>query len=109
MRIGKLRDRIQVQNKGVVGRDPMGGEILDWVTYAEPWAEVEPFHLRSTLVQRRLAGESVSGFRVRTPLPVKIGDRVIHNEDGFIIDELDVSRVNRGELYFSGRTEALDG
>lgn len=107
MRIGKLRDRIAVQRQGVVTRDSLGGEIISWTTFAEPWAEIEPWHLKSRLSQRRLAGESVNGFRVRV-LDVAIGNRIIHGSESYIIDDIDATRKNYGELLLIACAEATE-
>lgn len=102
---GKLRDRVTLQQKSVA-RDSYGAEIVTWTDVCTVWAEREPWHLRDRLVQRRLQGESVIGLRLRAPLDVSLGKRMLFAGAGYDIVDIDATRAHLGELLITARAEA---
>lgn len=105
MEAGRLRERVTLQQKST-GRDTYGGETVAWTDVCTVWAELEPWHLRDRLVQRRMQGESVIGLRVRSPLDVSLAKRVVFKSIGYDVIDIDATREHLGELLITARAEA---
>jgi SPP1 family predicted phage head-tail adaptor len=101
---GRLNQRIKVQRK-VVTRDAYGGEVANWVTESEVFAEVEPWQMRDRIAARREQGESVVSFLVRSPLTVSLGRRVVYQNSNYDIEQIDSTRNSKGELFLVCRAE----
>ena len=67
MRAGAMRHQVTLQQPGAAARDSYGGDVTPWTTVATVWAELDPYHLRDRLTERRRNGEVVIGLRVRLP------------------------------------------
>jgi SPP1 family predicted phage head-tail adaptor len=104
MQAGKLRHQVTLQSKSVT-RDEFGAEVETWSTVASIWAELDPYVLRERLTMRRQAGESVIGFRVRAPLAVSIGKRLVFDSANYDIVDVDATRKHKGELLITARAE----
>lgn len=105
MRIGKLRDKIVLQQQSSVVRDSLGAETVTWSTEATVWAEIDPWQLRSRLTQRRLQGESVIGVRVRTPFNATMEKRIVYEGTNYSIIEIDETRRHMVEVLVTARAE----
>jgi SPP1 family predicted phage head-tail adaptor len=105
MQAGKLRHLVTLQQKSVL-RDDYGGEIVTWQDVASVFAEANPWQLRERLVMRQQQGQSVIGFRVRAPLNVSLGKRLLFNGVGYEVVDIDATLEHKGELLITGLAEA---
>jgi SPP1 family predicted phage head-tail adaptor len=108
MRAGQLREQIKIQSKGVVTRDDYGGEVIAWVDFATPWADVQPLQLRE-LMAAKVAGSDISlQITMRYLTGVTSDMRVLWNGIGYpIISVVDVeSRHVALELLCGGPSPA---
>lgn len=104
MQAGRLRHQVTLQQKSV-SRDEFGAEVETWATVAAIWAELEPYSLRERLTMRRQAGESVVGFRVRAPLAISVGKRLVFDGANYDVVDIDATREHKGELLITARAE----
>lgn len=104
MQAGKLRNLLKLQEKSVV-RDAIGGETVTWVDVEDAWAELDPWHLRERLVQRRQQGDAVIGFRIRAPSAVSLGKRFLLDGVGYDVIDIDATRKHKGELFVTALAE----
>jgi SPP1 family predicted phage head-tail adaptor len=104
MQAGRLRHQVTLQSKSV-SRDEFGAEVETWAPVATIWAEFEPYSLRERLNMRRQAGESVIGFRVRAPLAISLGKRLVYDGANYDVVDVDATRKHKGELFITARAE----
>jgi SPP1 family predicted phage head-tail adaptor len=66
MQAGKLRHRIQIQQK-VTGQDPQTGEQLtqQWVDFAKVWASVEDLSARDLIAAQAVQSEAKTRIVIR--------------------------------------------
>ena len=64
MDIGKLRHRIELQEK-TTGRDSFGSEVEQWNTKATVWASVEPIAGREYFLAQQVQSEVTHRIRIR--------------------------------------------
>lgn len=64
MRVGKMRERIQLQSV-TLSRDGSGGATETWTTYATVWAEVRPMSGRERQNAERIEGMADYVFVIR--------------------------------------------
>jgi SPP1 family predicted phage head-tail adaptor len=106
MRAGLLRGAvIEVFKHETTGRDPYGGQIVEWTKVARLWAEVNPRSMRAELNDRRQAGESAIALRVRAPLDVDLGHRIVFEGTNYEVVAVDATRKFRGELMLTAKAE----
>ena len=79
MRAGKLRHRIALQ-KNDSGRDPdTGGDAPDnWVTYATPYASVEPLSVKDVIAAQSSNSETRARIVIRYREGVTTAHRAVH-------------------------------
>jgi SPP1 family predicted phage head-tail adaptor len=104
MQAGRLRHQVALQSK-TVSRDELGAEVETWSTIASIWAELDPYGLRERLNMRRQQGEAVIGFRVRAPLAVSLGKRLVFDGANYDVIDIDATREHKGELFITARAE----
>jgi SPP1 family predicted phage head-tail adaptor len=104
MQAGRLRHQVTLQQKSVT-RDEYGGEVITWQDVSTIYAEANPWQLRERLILRQQQGQSVVGFRVRAPLDVSLGKRILFDGVGYDIVDIDATRKHKGELLITGRAE----
>ena len=106
MRAGAMRHQVTLQQPGAAARDSYGGDVTPWTTVATVWAELDPYHLRDRLTERRRNGEVVIGLRLHPPqAAAKVGRRVVFEGANYEITELDHSRAHLGELLIVAKAD----
>lgn len=107
MRAGQLREQITIESKQTT-RDPYGGEVVSWVTFATVWADVQPLPLRELIAAKSAGSEISLQITVRYLAGVTSDMRVLWEGLGYpIISVIDVEcRHVTLELLCSGPSPA---
>ena len=104
MRAGAMRHQVTLQQPGAAARDSYGGDVTPWTTVATVWAELDPYHLRDRLTERRRNGEVVIGLRPSAAGAAE-GRGVVFEGANYEITELDHSRAHLGELLIIAKAD----
>ena len=64
MRVGKLRQRVTIQDKSV-SQNSYGEEVITWTDFAKVWASVEPLRGREFLEGKQITAEVSTRIRIR--------------------------------------------
>lgn len=65
MDIGRMRQRIEVEQPSPQTRDASGGIVQNWSTFATCWAQVEPLTAAENLTAERIDADVTHRVRVR--------------------------------------------
>ncbi|AIM40718.1 head closure Hc1 [Idiomarinaceae phage 1N2-2] len=65
VKLGDLNRKIEIRSRQVTGSDPMGGDIIEWVTHAEPWAKMKPMTGREQYRADKLNAEGMTQVIIR--------------------------------------------
>ena len=108
MRIGKLRNQIEVQRKSST-RDTDGGERVEWSTIATVWAAIEPGANREYWGSEQVQAETGVRIRARYPLDVLPQDRIKHGTNYYNVHGVNnVFTANR-EIHIMATIGVSDG
>jgi SPP1 family predicted phage head-tail adaptor len=64
-RIGEMRKRIEIKDKGTPTRDAAGAEVITWTTLYTVWAKVVPYSAREMMQSGREFAERFTRFAIR--------------------------------------------
>ncbi|WP_283149736.1 phage head closure protein [Silvimonas soli] len=110
MRIGKLRHRINIQQRAIQ-RDGFGQPLLVWenVTPTPVWASVEPLRGREFIAAQQQQAELTTRIRMRYRPGITAAMRVLHGETIYnIVAPIDVE-MRHVELQLMCNSGVNDG
>ena len=86
MRIGRLRHRLELQEKSVTGRDSFGAEQITWVTKQIVWGSIEPLSGNEYFAAKQTQAAISHRVKIRynsainTKWRIKFGTRIFEIE-----------------------------
>lgn len=93
-RIGPLRTRITIQQKGTPARDEFRAEVITWAAVATVWAEEMPMNGRELIEARREVGEMWTRFRIRYRTGLNSAMRISKDAGARIFDIQNIQNVD---------------
>ena len=102
MQAGKLRHRIQIQQK-TAGRDPVTGEVNEaiWSSFAEVWAAFTPLSGREFIAARAAQSEATARVVIRYRPGVLPTMRILYRGDIYTIVGPPLADPVSGKDYLS--------
>jgi len=98
MKIGKLRHLINIEESRV-SRDSFGGEVSEWIQFAEVWADVSPVSGREFTSFKQLNSEITTKITIRylegisTEMRILFRDRIFEIESVINPEERNISLI----------------
>lgn len=77
MRAGKLRHRIEIQQKTIT-QDAYGAPVITWTKFADVWASVEPLNSREFFAAQSVQSEVSGKIILRYLYGITTKMRVVH-------------------------------
>ena len=108
MRIGKLRNQIEVQRKSST-RDTDGGERVEWSTITTVWAAIEPGANREYWGSEQVQAETGVRIRARYPLDVLPQDRIKHGTNYYNVHGASDKYTEHREIHIMATIGVNDG
>lgn len=102
MQAGKLRHRVQIQQK-TAGRDPVTGEVNEaiWSSFAEVWAAFTPLSSREFIAARAAQSEATARVVIRYRPGVLPTMRILYRGDIYTIVGPPLADPVSGKDYLS--------